>query len=360
MPWLAAAAAATGALGGILGADESRSGATAAGNAQKAAIAAMIAKLDAIGMPPDQSAKLILDQYKQAGILTPQLEQQVQASVSDFSKIKTDEATRGMQVQALQRMAQLGKAGLTPDERAQMRQLQAQAAQQGQSAQQAIIQNLAARGQGGQGAEIAARLGASQGAAQQASSAADQVSALAAQRALQALGQQSSMAGQLRASDFGEEAQKAAAADQMNRFNVQNQMAINQRNVGASNVAQEANLSNLQNIQNANVGQSNQEKYNQLQRQRQNWLDKLSYAQAYASPLQQYGNAAAQQALGESSARAQGIASGFGGLSSYLSSMGGAGGGGTKVPSNDGSVGPTVQNQQQQYGNIPYYNKIGF
>jgi len=312
-----------GIVGGILGADEARSGATAAGDAQKAAIGAMIAKLDAIGMPPDQSAAVILDQYKQAGLMTPQLEQQVHDSISEFHNIKTDKATRDMQVQALNRMAQYGQAGLTPDERAQQRQLQNEVQRQNEANQQSIIQNMAARGQGGSGAELAARLQASQGSANQASESADRISALAAQRALQAIGSQGSMANQLRGQDFSEEGTKAAAQDQMNRFNVQNQMSINQRNTAAQNAAQAANLENKQNISNMNIHQNNEEKYNQLQRQRQNWLDKLDYAQAYSQPLQNYGNASARQALGESNARTQGIASGFSGLASIFSGLGG-------------------------------------
>lgn len=279
------------AIGGLMGQEHTQ----AAGDAQKEAIGQMIAKLDSVGMPPDQSAAIILDQYKQAGLLTPQLEQQVKDSVSSFQGIKTDQASRNMQTQALQRMAQYGKAGLTPDERAVLNQSRQSVQRDNEAKQQQIIQNMAARGQGGGGAELAARLAASQGSADQASQQADSVSSMAAQRALQAIGAQSNMAGQLRTQDFGEEATKANAQDQMNRFNVQNQMAINQRNTTVGNQAQAANLMNAQDLSNKNVGQNNQEKYNQLNRQRQNWLDKMSYAQAYMNPLGAYGQAHAGQ-----------------------------------------------------------------
>lgn len=323
MSILGPVSAGLGLAGGILSADENRSASTDAGNAQKSAISAMIAKLDAVGMPPDQSAALILDQYKQAGILTPQLESQIHDSISQFSNIKRDDATRSMQVNALKQMSQYGKAGLTPDERAAMRLAQNDVQRQNEANQQSIIQNMQSRGMQGSGAEMAARLGGAQGSANNASEQADRVSSMAAQRALAAISQGNTMAGQLRTQDFGEEGTKASAQDQMNRFNTQNQMAINQRNVATGNRDQEANLINKQSISNANTGQNNQEKYNQLQRQRQGWLDKMQYAQAYQSPLREYGNASAQQAYGEDKARSQGISSAFGGLSSYLSGAGG-------------------------------------
>lgn len=288
-------------VGGLLGQGHAQAGY----DAQKQAINAMIAKLDQVGMPPDQSAAIILEQYKQAGILTPQLEQQVKDSVSQFAQIKTDQGVRNMQVKALQQMSQLGRTGMTADERAAGRVAQAGVQSDLEAKQQQIIQNLQARGQAGGGAEIAARLGSSQAAANRGSEEADRVSAMAAQRALAAISQGSSMAGQLRGQDYSEEAAKAEAQDQMNRFNVQNQMAINQRNVGIGNQAQASNLSNAQQISNANVGQTNQEKYNQLQRQRQFWTDKLNYAQSYSNPLQQLGNVGLNQEM----SKAQQVAS---------------------------------------------------
>jgi hypothetical protein len=274
-------------IGGLTGQEHSQ----AAGDAQKAAINQMIAKLDAVGMPPDQSAKLILDQYRQAGILTPDLMNQVQQQTSQFAQLKTNQPTLDVQMQALQRMSQLGQAGLTADERSQQRLLQQQNQQANNANQQSIIQNMAARGIQGGGAEIASRLGASQNAANQGSSAADQVSAMAQQRALQAIAQSGGMAGQINQQQFGQQATIAGAQDQMNRFNVQNQMAINQQNVNTQNQAQAANLANAQQISNANVGATNQEQYDQLARQRQLWQEKMQYAGAYAAPLQAYGQA---------------------------------------------------------------------
>lgn len=293
---LAIGMAVSGIGGGLLGAGAQKKAAKESADAMKAMYAQYMAKLDAIGMPPDQSAAVILEQYRVAGQLTPELEQLIQASASEYNQIKTEQGLRDIQNEALNRMALMGRAGLTPDERAVMRQAQAQVAQQGQATQQAIIQNLAARGQAGGGAEIAARLGASQAAAQQTSEAADRASAMGAQRALQALSSTGSLGGQMEQQRFSQEAQRAQAADVMNRFNVEAQMGREQRRVAAANQAQAANLQNLQRIRDANVAQSNQELYNQLARQRQYWADKLSYAQAYGQPMGGMAQAQAQQA----------------------------------------------------------------
>lgn len=296
MPWLAAGMAASGIAGGLLGASAQKKAAQESADAMKAMYAQYIAKLDAVGMPPDQSAALFLNQYKQEKQLTPELEQLILAAASEYNQIKTQQGLRDIQNQALSRMAEMGRAGLTPDERAAMRQAQAQVAQQGQATQQAIIQNLAARGQAGGGAEIAARLGASQAASQQMSEAADRASALGAQRALQALSSTGGMAGQMEQQRYSQEAQRAQAADVMNRFNVEAQIGRQQRNVAAANAAQAANLQNLQNISNMNVEQANKELYNQQARQRQYWADKLDYARSYAAPISGMGQASAQQA----------------------------------------------------------------
>jgi hypothetical protein len=318
MPFLAAGMAASGIAGGILSGNATKDAAQSAQAQQQQALVALFSKLDSVGMPPDQSARIILQQYQQAGTLTPALMEQLKTAQSQFSGIKQNQQATQMQSQALTRMSQMGQAGLTPDEMAQNRQLQMQAAQQGNAADQSIIQNMAQRGIQGGGAELAARLSAAQNMANTSSTAADQVSAQAQQRALQAIAQGSSMAGQLENQTFGEQAQQASAGDQMHRFNIQNQMAINQQNVSAQNQAQAANLANKQQISNQNVGNYNQESYNQLQRQNQQWQEKLALAQSYSQPLQAYGKAGAQGALRQGDAESSMLAGAFGGGISAL------------------------------------------
>jgi len=274
------------AIGGLVAGDH----AIAAADHQKNAIMQVIAKLDSVGMPPDQSAALVLAQFQQQGILTPQLEAMIGDSVSEFSKIKGNASLRDTQMKALQQMSKYGKAGLTPEERAEMNQSRQGVQRDLEAKNQQIAQEFQARGMGGAGQEMAQRLLASQAGADRASEEGDRISSLASQRALQAIAQSAGMAGQLRSQDFGEESAKADAVDQMQRFNVQNQMALNQRNVQAANQAQAGNLALKQSVADKNVTNTNEEKYDQLNRQRQFWDNKLRYAQAYTQPLMNYGD----------------------------------------------------------------------
>lgn len=293
-------------IGGAVGAEHNQ----AAADHQKNAIMQVIAMLDQAGAPPDQSALLLLEQYKQQGLLTPQLEAMVNDSVSEFSKIKGDSGLRDTQMKALTQMSKYGKAGLTPEERAQMQQSRQGVQRDLEAKNQQISQEMQARGMGGAGQEMAQRLLASQAGADRASEEGDRISSLASQRALQAIAQSSGMAGQLRGQDFEQDAAKASAADQMQRFNVQNQIDLNQRNVASSNAAQTANLANKQSLANQNVGNTNSEKYAQLDRQRQFWKDKMDRAAAYASPLMAYGDVNANTEM-QKSKRAAAIGEGI-------------------------------------------------
>jgi hypothetical protein len=178
--------------------------------------------------------------------------------------------------------------------------------------------------------------------------------------ALQALGQTGGMASGIENQSFGEQAAKASANDQMNRFNTQNQVAMQQRNIGAQNQAQAGNLANAQQISNQNVQGTNQEQYAQLQRQMQQYNANLQHAEAYGAPLQAYGQAGANQAYGQGQATsnaATGIAGGmnsgmmFGALSQYMKPAA------SNTPNNAGA-GPTMDayNNGGGSGGIPYNN----
>lgn len=296
MPFIGGAMIGGSVITGLMGASATRDAAQTAADAQARAMGAVLARLDAVGMPPDQSARIILQQYQQQGILTPELEQQVHDLVSQFQQVKADQQARNMYVQGLQQMSQYGKAGLTPEERAVQMQQRQQVQQDLNANQQAIIQNMQARGQGGSGAELAARLGASQGAANQASMYDAQLSGLASQRAMQAIAQGTNMAGNLEQMDFGEQAAKASAMDQFSTQNQMNRLGINQRNVAAANVAKAANLANKQMAADRNVSEYNQETRDRLNREVQNYQLKLQQASGAMAPLSQLGNAQAQAA----------------------------------------------------------------
>lgn len=267
-----------GALGGIAG---GIIGSINSGSQRAAAQAAMQKASDIIqatGLPPDQSMPIVLQQFKQAGILTPQLEQNINQQYSQMANTYVDPATKQAQTQALQFMQQRGQLGFGPQERAAFNQVQQEVARDAEAKRQQIMQNMQSRHMGGSGAELAGALSAAQSGDQRASMAGDQIAAQAAQNALSAISQAGQLGGQMRSADFGEASTRAQAADQMNRFNVQSQQAAQQRNIAAQNQAQQYNIGNAQQISNANTAQGNQELYRQQQAAEQYWKNKMAQA----------------------------------------------------------------------------------
>jgi hypothetical protein len=343
MPFVGGGIAAAGLVGGILSSGAQKSAASNALAAQQAAIGQYIQQLNSVGMPPNQSAQIILDQYKSAGTLTPELEQYINSQASAMSSATGNAQAQQTQMQALQRMSQVGQAGMTPQEMAQQRQMQQQVQSNLQGNQQSIIQNMASRGQGGSGAEVAARLGAAQQAANTGSSAADQTAATASQQALQAIGQTGTMAGSIEGQTFAEQAARAQAQDQMNRFNTSNQLAVQQQNTSAQNQAQAANLANAQQIGNANTAGYNQEQYNAMARANQEWQQKLQLAQSYAAPFTALGGAGATAAQNIGNAQSAGYTAATGGITSGLTAYGSllnnyGSGSGTSAGAGTGSI----------------------
>lgn len=306
--------AGTAIIGGIQSGKERR----AAAAAMQAAMERATAIIEETGLPPDLSAPVILQELRRAGIYNPQLEATINTKASELSKIQEDKGLRDTQVQALQNMSRLGRAGLTADERAQMNQARQSVQRDLEAKQQQIIQNMQMRGQSGSGAELAARLGASQAGADRASEEGDRISSLAQQRALQAIQASSSMAGSLRGQDFDVESRKAGAADEFERFNVGNQIATQQRNVGSQNEGQRLNLGEAQRIADTNVQMGNTEKLRQNQAKRDFWQDKLSYNKARAGMAGDMGQA--QYSAGM--AQAQGTDNLWGGIGKAAGSYG--------------------------------------
>ena len=304
------------AIPAIVSAGSAVVGAVSAGKDRDAAQGAMnaaAAKIAAIGAPPDQSAAIIRKELQSAGVYTPQLEQAITQSSSQLANLKESGQTRAAQVGALQMLQQRGNTGLTPEDRAAYNQLRRQSATEGQAKVQQILQQAQMRGQAGGGAELAAQLSAAQSGDQNLSEGGDRLAANASKNALEAMTSAGGLAGQVRGQDFSVNSAKAQAADELNRFNTQNQISRQARNTANSNAAQQANLGNAQRIQDFNTAQANEEKLRQLAAQRQNWVDKAQLAGMQASALN--GQASQLNASGQQKADSIGkIGSGLAGI----------------------------------------------
>lgn len=296
---LAGAGIVSNIIGGIAG---NAAGAGDRGKAHDAMILAMD-ELTRIGHPPDEAKAIVYQQFKQAGLLTPELEQSIEQKSSEMGGVTGNKQATDVQMQALKSLQQRGQAGLTPEDRAALNQVRNQIASDTEGKRQQILQNFAARGQGGSGAELIAALQGSQSGANAESQAGDRLAAMASQNALQAIGQAGTLGGQIEQQQFGEKSEKAKAQDIINAFNTQNQVGRQARNVGTQNQAQQYNLGTAQNLSNANVQQANQEALRQRQAERQQWLDEMERSKTIsggysneARGLQASGDAAAASA----------------------------------------------------------------
>src|SRR6266700_1863529 len=201
-----------GVLSGIIGGIASASQRAAAEKASQDALA----QIQAIGAPPNLAQQIILQKFQSAGVLTPEIEHNINLGVSQVSQIKDNAATTNAQNQALQLIQQRAQGGLSPQDQANLAHIKNQAATSLQGKLQQIQQNAAQRGMGNSGAALAAQLSAAQGGAQQESEQGMQQGAIASQNALDALRQQGALSGQIRGQDFGENQARAQAADALN------------------------------------------------------------------------------------------------------------------------------------------------
>jgi hypothetical protein len=311
----------TSVVGGILGAN------AASGDAAKSRDAASIATniLQQLREAPDESKAVIWNQYKQAGILTPEMEQSIIAQNPEIAKYKDQADVVQAQRDALKTIGDRARGGLNAEDRYALQQASSQAQTDEEAKRQQILQNMQARGQAGGGAELAAQLAASQSGAQNEATNRARVMAQAQSAALQAAGQQGALGTQIRGQEFSEAAQKSAAQNELDRFNVANQIAQQQRNVSAQNQAQAGNLNVAQNLQNLNTAQANAEIQREMDARRQKYLDDVNLAKtkagAYSSQagyLQGQADKTAQATQGLWTGIGQAVPSAYGAISGLM------------------------------------------
>lgn len=327
LPALAIAAVAAPVIGGIMGNIAASGDRAAAADASRRAYEEAIG----LGLPPDTAKALIMQEFKKAGTYTPEMEQEINIGISQVAGIKEDGSLRDAQTNALQALQQRGK-GLGAEDRASLNQVRSEMARDAEAKRQQIIQGFQQRGMGGSGGEIAAQLMQAQAGANQASMEGDRLAGDSSARALESIRSAGALGGQIRQQDFGVAQAKASAADEFQRFNVQNQVAREQRNVANRNQGSQYNLSEGQRIQDANTQQANSELLRQQdakERYWQNEKDRVTLrSNAASGQATQLGNAANQTANMWAGVGA-GVGAGAGAAANY---MGKQPAGGTEDP----------------------------
>jgi hypothetical protein len=291
MSTMAIASIATPVIGGLIG--------NIAGSKdrkqQQAMIAQAVNELKSVGLPPDLSKEIIYQQFQQVGILTPQLEEDIDIAESELAKIEEDPALRDTQMQALEMFKQQAQSGMGAQERAALNEIRGQVAKDTEAKRQQIISDAQRRGQAGGGAELVAQLQATQGGADTASAQGDRLASMLAERIRQGAQDMSGAAQNLRSQDLGVEEMKARALDERNRFMEQNMMGRQTRNVGSLNDAQRYNLGEQQRISDANISLSNQEKLRQNEAKEDLYKNTLEYKKAIAGAYTGQAQAAADR-----------------------------------------------------------------
>jgi len=276
-----AAAVAGPLIGGILGSISSSSGRKAAA----AASAQAMAQLQAIGLPPDLSREIILKQYQVQGVLTPEIQEDLNLQVSQVSQIQEDPSLRSAQMESLGMLGQSARGGFTSADRAAYNQMRQSTQRDSEAKRQQIMQQMQARGHGGSGPELMAQLQSGQAAADESSAQGDRLAGMASQNALQALRDKVGLASNVRTQDFSVNEARAAAEDQRNRFLFQNSATQQAANVAALNDAQQANLNRKDSVADRNVGLANAESERQVNAKRDYFRDNLDLASAKANAL---------------------------------------------------------------------------
>lgn len=174
----------------------------------------------------DDKANKILDAARdEFGQIQPEMFDEAALRVlgpSEFSKIQTNPEFQKAQEESLARFKELQEGGgLNAEDKANLNRIRNETARRASSRSALLREEMQARGIGGSGAELALRQMEGQNEAELNSQAGLDVAAQAQKRYFDAVRERARMAGEMRDQDFNEQALKAQAADQIARFNAE-------------------------------------------------------------------------------------------------------------------------------------------
>lgn len=274
-----------------------------------------------IDLPDIEAMKRDYEVPELMGKLTPQMEQALALGDSAYEDVAIDPRLQQAQFDALAQLGEISQGGLTDADMMGLEQVRRNAAGQDQARQEAILQQMQQRGFGGFGNELIAKLSSGQAAADRASQEGMQIAQMAQQRALEALMNQGNMASSVRSQEFGEQSRAADARDIINRFNVQNQQGVQQRNIGQQNMAQQQNLSARQAQENQRAATRNLEQDINRGQLPQQQFDNTMRRQAPITQIQT-GMANQEQQAGYNRAdRTRGMFNSFGDMAGAIGGM---------------------------------------
>jgi hypothetical protein len=238
-----------------------------------------------------------LQQYVQAGILTPQQYQAVISNPQIYQQITNATAQTGNNATnaALSQLGGIAQTGSTPINQATLLNNINTTNQAMQGARSGIMEQAQQQGASGGGLEYINQLMNEQNNAQTANTGAVNAASNNAQLALSALSQEGTL-GNTEQSTANQMSQaQAQAAQQAAQYNAGLQTAANQYNTQTANEAQAANLANAQSISNQNTGLKNYQTQYNAQVPETMYNNALSKASDEANVYGQQANLAQQQ-----------------------------------------------------------------
>lgn len=246
--------------------------------------------IQAVKSPTADEMKYKIQQLVSAGKLTPQQARAFLQDPNALASLNIDQTGTQAQQNAISGLTEAAnRGGLNPNEEAQMADIIRSLNTQEKGANDAVLQNQAARGALTGGETIAAQLQNNQNATANANQNAQQTAATAYQQMLEELSAAGGLGSNLQSQQNTQANTVGAATNEINKFNAAQQQGTENLNTNTANNAQQANLENEQSISNQNVGNANQYSAYEAQLPQQVFNNNLSKANALAGA---YGNKA--------------------------------------------------------------------
>lgn len=160
---------------------------------------------------------------------------------SSYEDIQTDSRYDDNEMEALRQLEEQSRDGYSARDKADLARIQSGANTANRGRQGAIQAEMDNRGLNGSGLDFVLKQQAAQDAAEQEALQALEVNAQAQNRKQDAAARLGSLSSQMKGQDFSQQAQKAAAADNINRFNTQNSISRQTQNNSGQNQANQQN-----------------------------------------------------------------------------------------------------------------------
>ena len=237
-----------------------------------------------------------LQQYVQAGIMTPAQAQTALQGSNAFNDINVDPSTMSAEQKALGELSQVATdKGMTPAMQAQLTEALNQTHTQENGANASILDQMAQKGIPTSLMGTAAQLANNGKQADSANSTATAAAGQAEQNAINAMMNEGNLAGTMHGQQQSAAENKAAAQNAMQQWNAGATNSTAEANANRAQTANEYNTTNKQNVSNANTGTANQRTQYNAQVPETVFNNQMQKAGGQAGVNQSQANQATQQ-----------------------------------------------------------------